>query len=127
MTTGSRVPMPAGDSFRGDEQSLTAIWQTLVKRWLIIVSSTLAIFCLVAVHTMRTKPVYESVVRLQIDPSRSSNLGLDDIVSEKLGSEDGDSRIQTEVRLIQSDTVSMRVIDALFFCKSLKLHLYICI
>ena len=72
---------------------------------------------LVAVHTMRIKPVYESVVRLQIDPSRSSNLGLEDIVSEKMGSDDSDSRIQTEVKLIQSDTVAMRVIDALGLAK----------
>jgi len=118
LTTGSRTLMPTGgDGSQGEEQSLTSIWQTIVKRRIIIVCSTLAIFCAVAVHTMRTKPVYESVVRLQIDPSRSSNLGLDDIVSEKLGSDDSDSRIQTEVKLIQSDTVAMRVIDALGLAK----------
>ena len=104
-------------AFTGEEQSLTSIWQTLVKRRLIILCSTLLIFCTVAVHTMRIKPVYESVVRLQIDPSRSSNLGLEDIVSEKMGSDDSDSRIQTEVKLIQSDTVAMRVIDALGLAK----------
>ena len=89
LTTGSRPLMPTGgDGSRGEEQSLTSIWQTIVKRRVIIVCSALAIFCMVAAHTMRMKPVYESVVRLQIDPSRASNLGLDDIVSEKLGSDD---------------------------------------
>ncbi len=118
LTTGSRTLMPnGGDGSKGEEQSLTSIWQTIVKRRVIIVCSALAIFCAVAAHTMRMKPVYESVVRLQIDPSRSSNLGLDDIVSEKLGSDDSDSRIQTEVKLIQSDTVAMRVIDALGLAK----------
>lgn len=118
LTTGSRTLMPnGGDGSKGEEQSLTSIWQTIVKRRVIIVCSALAIFCAVAAHTMRMKPVYESVVRLQIDPSRSSNLGLDDIVSERLGSDDSDSRIQTEVKLIQSDSVAMRVIDVLGLAK----------
>lgn len=119
LATGNRPPLIplGGDGFHNEEQSLSSIWRTIFKRKIIILCSTLVIFSAVAVHTIRTKPVYESVVRLQIDPSRSSNLGLEDIVSEKLGSEDGDSRLQTEVKLIQSDTVTMRVINALGLAK----------
>ena len=45
LTTGSRALVPGGEGFPGEEQSLTSIWQTLVKRRLIILCSTLLIFC----------------------------------------------------------------------------------
>jgi capsular exopolysaccharide synthesis family protein len=64
------------------------------------------------------KPVYESVARLQIDPNRSSNLGLDEMLSQKLETSDTDSRILTEVQILQSDTVAMRVIDNLGLAKN---------
>jgi polysaccharide biosynthesis transport protein len=110
----SRVAlMPPAGAFREEEHSFAAIWQTIVKRRMIILCTTVLIFSAIAVHTLRTKPVYESVVRLQIDPSRTANLGLEDVVNEKLGSEDADTRMQTEVKLIQSDAVAMRVINVM--------------
>jgi capsular exopolysaccharide synthesis family protein len=106
-----------GNFFPVEEQSFGAMWQTIVKRRVIILVTTAVIFGAVAFHTLRTKPVYESAVHLQIDPSRSSSLGLEDVVNEKLGAEDSDSRLQTEVKLIQSNTVAMRVIEAMELAK----------
>jgi polysaccharide biosynthesis transport protein len=119
VTRSNRATLmpPGGNGFHGEEQSFSSMWQTIVKRKLIILASTALIFSAVAVQTLRTKPVYESVVRLQIDPSRMSSLGLEDVVNEKLGNEDPDSRLQTEVKLIQSETVAMRVIDAMGLAK----------
>ena len=105
-----------GRGFQGEEASFAGLWQTVVKRKLIILLTTALIFGMVAWTTLRTKPVYESMVRLQIDPSRSSNLGLEDVVNEK-GGDDSDSRMATEVKLIQSDSVAIRVINALGLAK----------
>jgi capsular exopolysaccharide synthesis family protein len=83
----------------------------------LFLSATAAVFITVALYTLTMTPIYESVARIQIDPSRSSNLGLDEMINEKLGSGEGGSRIQTEVRVIESDTVAMRVIEALALAK----------
>jgi polysaccharide biosynthesis transport protein len=107
-----------GEGSPDEELSLNTIGRTIFKRKIIILCATVVVFCAVAVHTMRMTPVYESVVRLQIDPSRSSNLGLDDLISQKLGSGDSSGHLQTEVRLIQSDTVAMRVISSLKLAKN---------
>jgi capsular exopolysaccharide synthesis family protein len=114
--SGSALAPMGGDGFREEELSLNSIGRTIFKRKLIILCVTAIIFCVVAVHTLSMTPVYESTVRLQIDPTRSSNLGLDDVINERLGSSDS-SRLQTEVRLIESDTVAMRVINALGLAK----------
>ena len=107
------VTIPVGGGMQDEEYSFAAMWQTIVKRKLIVLGVTALIFTAIAVHTYRTKPVYESVVRLQIDPGRTANLGLEDVVNERIGSEDVDVRMQTEVRLIQSDSVAARVVGAM--------------
>jgi polysaccharide biosynthesis transport protein len=106
-----------GGGLQDEEHSFAALWQTIVKRKWIVIGATALIFTLIAVHTFRTKPVYESVVRLQIDPGRSANLGLEDVVNEHVGVEDVDTRMQTEVKLIQSDSVAARVIGAMGLAK----------
>ena len=106
-----------GGGLQDEEHSFAAMWQTIVKRKWIVIGATSLIFALIAVHTFRTKPVYESVVRVQIDPGRSANLGLEDVVNERIGAEDVDTRMQTEVKLIQSDSVAARVIGAMGLAK----------
>src|SRR6266496_1989896 len=107
------VSIPIGEGLPDEEHSFAAMWQTVVKRRLIILGTTVLIFTAIAVHTFCTKPVDEVVVRLQIDPGRTANLGLEDVVNERIGSEDADTRMQTEVKLIQSDAVAARVIGAM--------------
>jgi capsular exopolysaccharide synthesis family protein len=108
---------PGGDPVGEQELSLTTIWRTVFKHKVLLLSTAALIFAAVMIRTITKTPVYESVARLQIDPSRSSNLGLDDIIKEKLGSGDSSNRLQTEVQVIQSDTVAMRVIDTLGLAK----------
>jgi capsular exopolysaccharide synthesis family protein len=111
--------IPLGSEGSTDEElSLNSIGRTIFKRKWIILCTTAVVFTAVAIHTMSTTPVFESVARLQIDPSRSSNLGLDDLINEKLGSSDSSNRLQTEVRLIQSNTVAARVITSLGLAKN---------
>ena len=104
---------PEHDSESNDEISLTDIHRALAKhKWLILITTVLVFAC-AAVYTFMTPRVYESSVILQIDPGRSSSPGLEDLINEKLGSEDPGGRLMTEVRIIESATVASRVIDAL--------------
>jgi capsular exopolysaccharide synthesis family protein len=97
----------------GQQQlSVVDIWQMLIRRKVAILGFAVAIFCLAAAYTFLKTPVYEGIARLQIDPNRSGSLGLDD--SEKDSSAvDVDGRVKTEVTIIQSDTVAMRVMESL--------------
>jgi succinoglycan biosynthesis transport protein ExoP len=91
--------------------SIVEVWSTLAKRKFPIIIFALLIFAGAAAYTFLKTPQYEGVARLQIDPSRSSSLGLDE--SEKSALTDIDSRIKTEVAIIESDAVAMRVMNSL--------------
>jgi polysaccharide biosynthesis transport protein len=91
--------------------SIVDVWRTLAKRRFSILVFAALVFGLAAAYTFLKTPLYEGVARLQIDPSRSSSLGLDE--NEKAASTDVDSRIKTEVAIIGSDTVAMQVIKSL--------------
>ena len=96
----------------GQQQlSIVDVWRTLAKRKFSILVFAALVFGLAAAYTFLKTPLYEGVARLQIDPSRSSSLGLDE--NEKAASTDVDSRIKTEVAIIESDTVAMQVIKSL--------------
>ncbi len=86
----------------------------LIKRkWIIIfgiaVGVAYAIF-----YIATTIPQYEAVARLHIDLSRSTNIGVEDLIEQKLGGgEDTAEKLQTEIRIMQSDSVVMEVINSL--------------
>lgn len=114
---GTALMPPGGAPSLDEEVSLTEMRRTILKHKRLTLCTAAVIFGLVCLYTFTKAPVYEGVSRLQIDPSRSSDLGLDDMLSEKLGTGDSNSRIQTEVKVLQSDTVAMRVIDTLGMAK----------
>jgi len=91
--------------------SVVELWQVLAKRKWFILGFALFTLGLAAAYTFLKTPKYEGVARLQIDPGRSLSLGLDE--GDKSVSTDIDSRIKTEVTIIQSDTVAVRVINSL--------------
>ncbi len=104
---------PSPDQDPENEISLTDIHRALFKhKWLILIT-TLLVFAASVLYTALTPKVYESRVTLQIDPGRSSSPGLEDLINEKLGSDEGGGRLLTEVRIIESATVASRVIDTL--------------
>jgi succinoglycan biosynthesis transport protein ExoP len=76
-----------------------------------IVGFTVLSVCAMAIYAFVKTPVYEGVARLQIDPMRSSSLGLDD--PDKSVSPDVDGRLKTEVEIIRSSTVATHVMDSL--------------
>jgi capsular exopolysaccharide synthesis family protein len=91
--------------------SIPDLWRMVARRKVAISLFAVTLFCLVAAYTFSRTPVYQSVARLQIDPSRSSDLGLDDV--EKSTNVDVDSRLKTEVDVIQSDSVATQVMNSL--------------
>jgi succinoglycan biosynthesis transport protein ExoP len=92
--------------------SIVDICRILAKRKALILTFAAIVLGAVAAYTFLKTPMYEGVARLQIDPTRSTSLGLDD-GKDKVESSEVDGRIKTEVAIIQSDTVAMEVMKAL--------------
>lgn len=91
--------------------TLPDLWTTVNRRKWTIISVAALVFALVAAYTFTRTPLYEGVARLQIDPSRSTNLGLDDADKSEPG--EVDARVKTEIEIIQSNAVATQVIDSL--------------
>lgn len=91
--------------------TLADLIQTIYRRKWTIIGFAALVFVLSAAYTFTRTPLYEGVARLQIDPSRSANLGLDD--AEKSEPGEVDARVKTEIEIIQSNTVAAQVIDSL--------------
>jgi capsular exopolysaccharide synthesis family protein len=113
MMASSGMPEMPGS----EELSLDEIWRTIFKRKLAVVCFTVAAFTLAVLYTFLKTPVYESVARLQIDPTRSS-AGLDDLLKEKLGSGDSSSELVTEVKILQSNGLAAQTVKALSLAKN---------
>src|SRR3974390_2720880 len=83
--------------------TLADLLSTLNKRKWTILGFTAVVFALASAYTFTRTPMYEGVARLQVDPSRSTNLGLDDADKSEPG--EVDARVKTEIEIIQSNTV----------------------
>ena len=101
-------PLPAQQQL-----SLVDIWRMIIRRKVVILGFAATVFGLVAAYTFLKTPIYEGVARLQIDPNRSGSLGLDDSEKASSSNNDFDSRVKTEVAIIQSDTVALQVMKSL--------------
>ena len=58
-------------------------------------------------YIVLTKPTYRATATLELDPDRAASLGLGDLVAQKLGGDDS-ARLQTEVQVLQSNTVALQ-------------------
>ena len=88
--------------------------KVLIKRkWIILLGIAVGIgYAIFYIAT--TIPQYEAVARLHIDLGRSTNIGIEDLIEQKLGGgEDSAEKLQTEIRIMQSDSVMMEVINSL--------------
>src|ERR1700682_4182375 len=91
--------------------SLADLWRMVARRKTSILIFAAIVFGLVTAYTFLKTPVYEGLARLQIDPTRSSSLGLDD--SDKSAPMEVDSRVKTEMEIIHSNTVARQVNNSL--------------
>jgi polysaccharide biosynthesis transport protein len=105
------VPLPAEHSL------LREYWGILKKRKWAVISTLLILATFATVYTLRMSPVYEATGRIAVNRENSLNLGFKD---SDIGSseEDFDYNItlETQVRILQSDSIAFHVI------KNLKLN-----
>jgi len=86
----------------------------LIKRkWVILIGLAVGI-AYATFYILTTVPQYEATARVHIDLSRSTNIGIEDLIEQKLsGGENSSEKLQTEIRIMQSESVVMEVINSL--------------
>ena len=88
--------------------------KVLMKRkWLILMGIFIGL-ALAALYILTTIPQYEAVARIDIDEGKQNNIGITDLVSQATagGLEAGLEHISTEIKIMQSETVTLDVINA---------------
>lgn len=98
--------------------SLMDVWRTVVKQRLVILTVTAVCFAIAAIYSFRTKPVYESVSRIEINPNTSAKVGL--LNEAETGMDSGQNMLQTEILVLQSDSVVLQTAQSLNLLERLR-------
>jgi capsular exopolysaccharide synthesis family protein len=120
MTIDPQPESQAGQIARGramivpneERLSLMDVWRVLMKRSFIILTVTAVFLAVAAIYSFHTKPVYESVARIEIKPNETPNVGLQGLIDEQRGGESG-SALQTEILVLQSNSVVLQTAESL--------------
>jgi capsular exopolysaccharide synthesis family protein len=96
---------------RADQLTLADLWRVLQKRRWLIVGSLVSVVVLVAAISFVLPRRYDACSRLLLDLEGSENLALDQVVMPV--GVDLDTKLQTQIRIVQSDTIALNVIQQL--------------
>jgi len=100
----------AVDSHEG-QVSMVQLWRVVQKRRWLVLGSLAAIVLLVTAISLVLPKRYDASSRLLLDLEGSQDLGLDQVVMP-IGI-DLDTKLQTQIRIVQSDTIAVSVIKQL--------------
>jgi polysaccharide biosynthesis transport protein len=102
-------PRPANAPL-GERRSLMDVWRVLTKQRVTIITATILFLACAVWYAFRTPPVYESVSRIEIKPNEFGNGDLLGLFEAEDEAAEG---LQTEVRILQSDSVLFQTAQAL--------------
>src|SRR5215813_9834128 len=102
------------ESFGGTvrEQSLTDYWRILQKRKWTVVVSVVVVFIMAGLISVRMIPIYDASTRIMISQRPANPLNFKDNQFTQ-GSVDLQADIDTQVKILQSDTLAESVIHRL--------------
>lgn len=84
----------------------------LKRKWLILACIVIGV-ALGIYHVATTVPEYQASARVNIDLTRSANIGIDSLIQQNMDYSEPDQQLQTQVQIMRSETVAMSVIDSL--------------
>lgn len=119
LPSGQPLQPRAGFDAAGERLSLMDVWRVLTKQRVTILLVTLLFVAVAGYHILRTKPVYESVARIEIKPDNPPNVGLQGL-SEQANVGDPDIDLHTEVRILESDSVLLQAAESLHLVDRLR-------
>jgi capsular exopolysaccharide synthesis family protein len=96
-----------------DRFTLMDLWRILVKQRFFILAVTVLSVTGAAVYSFRTKPIYESHARIEINPNNMPRVGLQGLGEESDRTSESGSILQTEILVLQSDSVMLQTAQSL--------------
>jgi polysaccharide biosynthesis transport protein len=105
----SRMPLQIA---AGDRLTLMDVWRVLMKQRFVILAVTLLSLAGALWYALRTPPVYESVARIEIRPQETPNVGIEQLIESKQQWQP-ETELQTEMAILQSDTVLFETAESL--------------
>jgi capsular exopolysaccharide synthesis family protein len=100
----------------GQELTIDDLWKILVRRRGIILVSILVALSLAVAASIFSPRLYEASGQLQVQKESMDDLGLSSMMGDAAGASDaldGNITIQTQAKILQSDTLALRVIKDL--------------
>jgi len=96
------------------EPALADYWRVLVKRKWTVVATALIVLTLATIYTLRITPTYDAVARLSVNKENPDPFGMNQ-KDFSADAEDYDYTVQmdTQVRILQGDTLALNVIRSL--------------
>jgi succinoglycan biosynthesis transport protein ExoP len=101
------------DQRESDDISLSELWRVLHRRRWIIVAAVVLSLGLAISYCVVVKPRYTATASIAIDPDKTDSLNLQDLGITMPGGTDSQTKLETEVRILQSDTLALDVIKKL--------------
>jgi len=90
--------------------SLAAYWQVLLRRRWTVLAAMIVVTTFVALSTFKTKPVYKSIARIEVEPDTPQVLMLNQVYQQSVGDQDF---LRTQIQIIQTDNLAWRTIEQL--------------
>lgn len=106
---------PAG----GERFTMMELWRVMMKQRYIILAVTLISVGCAIWYALRTPPMFESDSRIEILPQNAPDIGLQQVVGASEG-ENPESPLNTEVRILQSDSVLFKTAESLNLISDLR-------
>lgn len=105
------IPPVRGETLEMEESpDLLAYWRLLRKRRWTILSVFFVLFTVVLLGTLKQKPVYRAQAMLEIEKENPNILSVQELFQLETVS---DTYLETQYKILQSDTLARRVIDQL--------------
>ncbi|HZR31513.1 MAG TPA: polysaccharide biosynthesis tyrosine autokinase [Terriglobales bacterium] len=86
-------------------------WRTIYKRRWVVLATLFIVFALTTIATLRMTRLYATSSRIVIFPENANVLGLKGPENAYAGEDDPDLSLETQVEILQSDELAMRVIE----------------
>jgi succinoglycan biosynthesis transport protein ExoP len=115
-STSSPLPALPLDYYyeESQEKNLKEYFHILLKRKWWVIGTFLTIFLTVALFTLLRTPIYRPSAMLQItEDNPSAQVSIDDKLSKLTGSSDTDKFLQTQYKILESQSLALRVIKDL--------------
>jgi succinoglycan biosynthesis transport protein ExoP len=104
----------------GPTAGLTEYWRILLKRRWTVLATALAMLVVVTIATLRTTPLYEATARIAISQNENDGIGISSQNANPDYAYDYNMELDTQAKILQSDTLALNVINALGLSRNPK-------